>query len=150
MTITVLHVASLATLLIAGTALVHLQGSNKLQGEKIATLESAAERDAQVQAHQAAALQIFGELQKGLTEIGKGTRAINTALAIQSSVMARELQELKRNDQTVRDYLASPVPGAVGLRWQRAESTDPVTYRPVPGVQSGAVPSASSPRSVSQ
>ncbi|MNP65979.1 hypothetical protein D3C76_1616220 [compost metagenome] len=55
--------------------------------------------------------------------------------------LATELQELKRNDQSIADYLRGTVPVAVGVRWQRSASTDPDTYRQA----SGAMPANAVP-----
>lgn len=53
---------------------------------------------------------------------------------------ARALEELKRNDQTIVDYLAQPVPAGLGLLYARPETTDPGAYIASPAMQSGAVP----------
>lgn len=57
----------------------------------------------------------------------------------------RALEELKRNDQTIADYLAQPVPARLGLLYARPETTDPAAYVAPPAVQSGAVPHAAPP-----
>lgn len=57
----------------------------------------------------------------------------------------RALEELKRNDQTIADYLAQPVPAGLGLLYVRQETTDPGAYIAPPTVQPGAVPATSPP-----
>lgn len=47
--------------------------------------------------------------------------------------------ELKRNDQAITDYLAQPVPAALGLHYARSATTDPGAYATPPAVQPGAV-----------
>lgn len=62
----------------------------------------------------------------------------------------RALEELKRNDQTIVDYLAQPVHGALGVLYARPETTDPGAYTAPPAVQPGAVPAASQAAAVDQ
>lgn len=57
----------------------------------------------------------------------------------------RALEELKRNDQTIADYLAEPVPARLGLLYVRPETTDPAAYVAPPTVQPGAVPPTGPP-----
>lgn len=52
----------------------------------------------------------------------------------------RALEELKRNDQTIADYLAEPVPARLGLLYARPETTDPAAYVTPPAMQPRAVP----------
>lgn len=62
----------------------------------------------------------------------------------------RALEELKRNDQAIVDYLAQPVPVAIGLLYARPETTDPGAYTAPPAVQSGAVPAPAAAAAVDQ
>jgi len=55
----------------------------------------------------------------------------------------RALEELKRNDQTIADYLAEPVPARLGLLYARPETSDPAAYVAPPAVQPVAVPPTS-------
>lgn len=52
------------------------------------------------------------------------------------------LQELKRNDKTILDYLHQPVPADLGRLYQRTGGTDPATYRQPPAVSADALPAA--------
>lgn len=45
-----------------------------------------------------------------------------------TTIQARALEELKRNDQAIVDYLAQPVPVGLGLLYARPETTDPAAY----------------------
>lgn len=62
----------------------------------------------------------------------------------------RALEELKRNDQTIADYLAEPVPARLGLLYARPETTDPAAYVPPPAVQPGALPATGPPTSAGE
>lgn len=67
-----------------------------------------------------------------------------STLVGQTAQLNRSLLELKRSDEKVTAYLAGPVPGALGLRYVRAETTDPVEYRAsAAGVRVEPVPSPS-------
>lgn len=57
----------------------------------------------------------------------------------------RALEELKRNDQTIADYLAEPVPARLGLLYARPETTDPAAYISASAVQPSALPSTGPP-----
>ena len=62
----------------------------------------------------------------------------------------RALEELKRNDQAIVDYLAQPVPMAIGVLYARPETTDPGAYTAPPAMQPGAVPTAGPAAAVDQ
>lgn len=72
------------------------------------------------------------------------TRSIYSTLDGQAAQLNRSLAELKRTDEKTNAYLAELIPVALGLRYQRPETTDPVAYRASAVVQPGAVPSAGS------
>lgn len=67
-----------------------------------------------------------------------------------TTTQARALEELKRNDQTIVDYLAQSVPTALGLLYARPETTDPGAYIASPAVHPGAVLPASSAAAADQ
>lgn len=87
------------------------------------------------------------ELITRLTAIERGTQQLRTAVQGQGEQINRNLLELKRNDKAVADYLALPVPAALGVRYARPASTDPVAWRTsaAAGVQPDPVPAASPP-----
>ncbi len=62
----------------------------------------------------------------------------------------RALEELKRNDQAIVDYLDRPVPVAIGMLYARPETTDPSAYTAAPAVQPAAVPVAGQASAVDQ
>ncbi len=83
-----------------------------------------------------------------LGDIDLTTRQLGVTLARQGDAHRRAIEELKRNDQAIADYLRMPVPGALGLRYARGETTDPARYRDGAGGQVPAdpVPTAGAPR----
>lgn len=70
-------------------------------------------------------------------------RELLQALANQSRAQSQALEELKRNDETIAEYLRAPVPASLGRLYQRAATPDPSAYRQPPEVLAGPVPAAS-------
>lgn len=140
-----LHVVALVALLGALWAVDHTRGENARQADQITSLQRDASRDQQLIADQAKALAGQQALQGELSKISAATRKTEQALARQSAQLARDLEELKRTDETVEPYLRGLVPVAVGLRYERPETTDPLAYRQGGGVRTGAVPAVGAP-----
>ena len=69
-------------------------------------------------------------------------RELLQALANQSRAQSQALEELKRNDETIAEYLRAPVPASLGRLYQRAATTDPGAYRQSPQVRADPVPTA--------
>ncbi len=82
--------------------------------------------------------QLLGDL----AEIERRMQQLGQTVTRNASAQAKALEELKRNDQAIADYLAGPVPGALGRLYERPETTDPAAYRAPDGMQLGAVPAA--------
>lgn len=143
MTVNPLQVAALAALILAGGSLIYLQGDNVRQVDEIARLGRDASRDKALISSQANALSSIQQLQRDVAAINASGKAMQQTISAQSSAISRSLEELKRNDQAISDYLNSPVPAVVGVRWQRAESVDPIKYRQSSGMQPDAVSPAS-------
>lgn len=78
-----------------------------------------------------------------ITENERRNRELLQTIAGQSRAQSRALEELKRNDETIAEYLRSPVPSDLGRLYQRTATTDPGTYRQPPEVRTGAVPASS-------
>ena len=78
-----------------------------------------------------------------VTENERRNRELLQTIAGQSRAQSRALEELKRNDETIAEYLRSPVPADLGRLYQRASTTDPSAYRQSPKVRTGPVPAAS-------
>ena len=80
-----------------------------------------------------------------ITENERRNRELLQTIAGQSRAQSRALEELKRNDETIAEYLRSPVPSDLGRLYQRAATTDPSTYRQSPELRIDPV-SPTSPR----
>ncbi|MSU98456.1 hypothetical protein EB795_31830 [Pseudomonas mandelii] len=89
-------------------------------------------------------------LRERLDKIDRQTRSINSTLDGQTAQLNQSLAELKRTDEKITAYLAAPIPGALGLRYARPETTDPIAWRASAVVQPGAVPAAGSAAAVAQ
>lgn len=107
-------------------------------------LTEANEGLAQQRAALAKALGDQASLRSVLDKIDRQTRSINSVLAGQTDQLNRNLAELKRTDEKTNAYLAELVPVALGLRYARPETNDPVAYRAGAVVQPGAVSPAGS------
>lgn len=86
---------------------------------------------------QAAVRTVLGDMNTRLNQT-------QSTLAGQSAQLNRSLAELKRSDEQITAYLAAPVPGALGVRYARPETTDPVEYRAAASVRTEPVPPAGS------
>ena len=80
-----------------------------------------------------------------LDGVEQGVQRLGQTLQRNAAIHNRALEELKRNDQTIADYLAEPVPARLGLLYVRPETTDPAAYIAPPTVQPGAVPPTGPP-----
>ena len=77
-----------------------------------------------------------------LQQIQQRMQLLSQTITRNAAAHGRALEELKRNDQAVADYLAAAVPADLGRLYERPETTDPAAYRAPDGVQPGAVPAA--------
>lgn len=66
-------------------------------------------------------------------------RELLAQIASQNREHAAALQELKRNDKAITDYLHQPVPAGLGRMYQRIETTDPAAYRSPPSLPADSV-----------
>lgn len=64
-----------------------------------------------------------------ITENERRNRELLQAIAGQSRAQSRAIEELKRNDETIAEYLRSAVPVELGRLYQRTGTTDPGAYR---------------------
>lgn len=83
-------------------------------------------------------LERLHDIEQQMRELGQ---VINTNARRQS----RAIEELKRHDQAVADYLRTAVPADLGMLYARPDTTDPAAYRAGGQVQPGALPSAGPP-----
>lgn len=102
-----------------------LAAAGLLDQERVAVIESQSEQLAGV---------LVAELKN---------RELLQALANQSRDQSQALEDLKRNDETIADYLRATVPVELGRLYQRAATTDPAAYRQPPEVRAYPVPTAS-------
>lgn len=77
-------------------------------------------------------------------------RELLAQLASQSRAHTAALQELKRNDATITEYLRSPVPAALGRLYQRPETADPSRYRAAKAVSADTVHASGAPSTTSK
>lgn len=75
-------------------------------------------------------------------DIDRSIKLLEQTITRQATRQERAIEELKRNDQTIMDYLAEPVPAGLGLLYARPDTTDPSAYRAADPLQPGAVPAA--------
>lgn len=80
-----------------------------------------------------------------VTELDRQFRKLTQDIHQSAAAQAAAIEELKRHDQAVADYLRNPVPAALGRLYERPETTDPRTYRMPTGVPAGGVPVAGAP-----
>lgn len=87
------------------------------------------------------------ELEATLNDIRVEARKTRAALDGQTSQMRQDITELKRTDADVKAYLSGSVPAALGLRYARPSTVDPVAWRSgsTQGLRSGAVPATGPP-----
>lgn len=111
-----------------------------LEAQRADTAEGAqAEAEAMVQL-QAGVLAAQQQTLGQLADIDRRMQQLGQTITRNQAASAAALEELKRHDQAVADYLAAAVPAALGVLYQRPETTDPAAYTAPPGMQPGAVP----------
>lgn len=114
---------------------------NAAQGQTIERQQEAARLSASTIKSQAQALEGIKQLRLQVDALNTESLKSLQAIGADTAALSADLQELKRHDQTVADYLRGAVPLAIGMRWQRAPSTDPSTYRQTGGsMPANAVP----------
>ena len=109
--------------------------NHSIATERVAALELLDEQRINLIQHQQ--LQILE-----ITENERRNRELLQTIAGQGRAQSRALEELKRNDETIAEYLRGAVPADIGRLYQRTETTDPGTYRQSPSVPADAVRSA--------
>lgn len=123
----------------------HSAQVTKLAMEQNATLRKSVEVSEANNATLKKALLDQQALRVVLDLIDTRTRSIYSTLDGQAAQLNRSLAELKRTDEKTNAYLADLIPGALGMRYARPDTTDPVAYRASAAVvRSGAVSPAGS------
>lgn len=77
---------------------------------------------------------------KSLLEIGEDVKKVQDQIKVQDKANRAALKELIANDKEVRDYMLQPVPVALGMRYERAATTDPTKYRASGSVHPDSMP----------
>lgn len=88
---------------------------------------------------QARVLEGQQEEMERIAEIGRGLELLRQQVRRNAANQSQAIEELKRNDQTIRQYLSEHVPVELGLLYARPATTDPAAYRSESAVQPGAV-----------
>lgn len=78
-----------------------------------------------------------------ITENERRNRELLQTIAGQSRAQSRALEELKRNDETIAEYLRAPVPASLGRLYQRTATTHPRDYRKPSSVRTDPMPASS-------
>lgn len=146
-------VLGLLAVLVAGTAgatwwaispRIELQSTRADRAEQDLDRERAlTDLQARVLEAQQADFERLGRVELQMQQLGQ-------TIQRNASAHNRALEELKRNDQAIVDYLAQPVPAGLGLLYARPDTTDPAAYTAPPAVQPGAVPAAGPAAAVDQ
>lgn len=106
-------------------ALARIETAELLDAERVAVIEAQA-----------------SQLSSVLVAENKN-RELLAQIASQGRAHAQALQELKRNDETITEYLRSPVPAGLGRLYRRSETTEPAAYRQPSDVPTDSVLAAS-------
>lgn len=77
-----------------------------------------------------------------ITKIERQMRALGQTITRNAQNHSRAIEELKRNDQIVADYLRGAVPVTLGRLYERPETTDPAAYINAHRLPVGSVPAA--------
>lgn len=80
-----------------------------------------------------------------ITENERRNRELLQTIAGQSRAQSRALEELKRNDETIAEYLHGAVPRDLGRLYERTATTSPGDYRQSPELRVDSMPTASAP-----
>ena len=117
-----LSVAALTWWLFALPRIELAELNHSIAAEKVVELQQQDEQRVKLIEHQQS--QIIE-----ITDNEKRNRELLQTIAGQSRAQSRALQELKRNDESIAEYLRSAVPPDLGRLYQRPATTDPSTYR---------------------
>lgn len=79
-----------------------------------------------------------------LQQIQQRMQLLSQTVTRNAAAHGRALEELKRNDQAVADYLATAVPADLGRLYERPETTEPAEYRAPALLRADPVPPAGS------
>lgn len=117
----------------------------ELQTQRADRAEQDLDRERDLTALQARVLEAQQGQFERLAAVELSMQQLGQTIQRNASAHNRALEELKRNDKAITDYLVQPVPAGLGLLYSRPETTDPAAYVTPPAVQSGAVPATGPP-----
>ena len=131
-------------LLLAGAGLVWWGLSPRigLQSARADRAEQALADSRQLVERQAGALAAQQKQIGQVTALDQRMRALEQTVNRNAQAQSRALEELKRYDQAVADYLAAAVPAALGRLYERPETTDPAAYHSQTVLPADPVPAA--------
>lgn len=134
----------------AGATLWVISPRLDLQTERAAQAEQALDRERELTALQARVLEQQQQQFARLDQVEQRMQQLGQTIDHNATANRRAFEDLKRNDQAIADYLAGPVPPALGLLYARPATTDPGAYVAPAAVQPGAVPAAGQARAADQ
>ncbi|MCY1362339.1 phage lysis regulatory protein, LysB family [compost metagenome] len=80
-----------------------------------------------------------------IVEVERRMRQLGQQITRNAAEQAAAIEELKRHDQEVADYLRGAVPAALGRLYARPETTDPAAYHGPAGLPADPVSAARPP-----
>lgn len=110
-----------------------------MQAARAARAEQDLGREQDLTAMQARVLEAQQGQFERLAAVELSMQQLGQTIQRNASAHNRALEELKRNDKAITDYLAQPVPAGLGLLYARPETSDPAAYAAPPAVQPGSV-----------
>lgn len=128
--------------LIAG--LVYYRGESNAKSSQIASLTLERDNLKQTVSGQKQLLDDRADVNRQVIELRKQFALMELELGRNGVKLDQAIQEVKENDQAVKEYLAQPVPDSLGRLFVRPATTDPTLYRS-PYLESGAVQPGSVP-----
>lgn len=145
MSINPLQLAALVALIGALWLVDHTRSESERLAAELAASKSDASRLGELAARQAEALAEGQQLADRVTAIQSRLGDLTRTYRADAEQNRQALEELKRNDQIARAWMAGCVPAAVGLRYARHATTDPGAYAAPAVLPAVGVPAAGSP-----
>lgn len=141
-----LKVAGLALLVAAGAGVTWwgMEPRIALEAERAGRAEQQLAASQAVVEQQRLALERAQAQADQLQQIQQRMQLLSQTVTRNAADHGRALEELKRNDQAVADYLAAAVPADLGRLYERPETTDPSEYRAPALLRADPVPPAGS------
>lgn len=147
-----LKLAGLALLVAAGAGLTWwgMEPRIALEAERAGRAEQQLAASQAVVEQQRLALERAQAQADQLQQIQQRMQLLSQTVTRNAADHGRALEELKRNDQAVADYLAAAVPADLGRLYARPRTTDPASYRASPLLRADSVRDARAPTASEQ